>query len=333
MTDDMRDLLHKALPEALPPAEWSSQDLEKHARRSMRNRRIGFAGAALAAVVAAALALPPAVPDEPAPATPAAPNDEQPEYTLPKLDDKLGYTWEPTTESSQTKATKQITKAFVKQLASFEGVKVDDLDGEPTAFKPGDMSPVERQERELWPDDKDAEPKPLVDEKGEVYSPPVYMSTEKRYLRFPGAEQSEGVRLRVNAPGTFVDGRPEKAVAHPVGLGESGIGPSPMDVEYLADNCDGFSWKDEHGKDAKTEFDCEKTSVDEGTVLATERTDNYSNGNVAISRAVVLYRDNGTAVVIENQPSLQKPGAGGEPTLDNEQLVAIAQAIPDVTVE
>lgn len=309
----IRPTLAKALPRQLPPKAWDSRDLEDRARKSIRRNRLGAAGAALATLVAVAIAVPILIvgsdEDGPGPAT----------HSLPALDPdaEYGWTYEPAEPSA---ATGLFDKSLRKYLKQHPELNIDDAD---------DLAPVmARQTRELWT----AVPVGGEYEYGEdipgsklVYREPVYTLTgdgDERGIIFDGADTDMDERLDVTV--------------HPKGGYEPGFADVSDDPsrlprpQYLAAGCQGYKHPEQADTGAYVEFNCTTLDSKQGNEIdAVERTEVLPDKTVTVTWTVVVYRDDGTAVVVSdtvNAPKRLKI------SLSPADLAGIAESLPDVPV-
>lgn len=336
MTEEMRRSLDELLPSALPPAPWELAELETRARRRTRNRWIGAASAGLAVAAVVALVVPLAWSGFHTATPPGKERFEQPEFTLPDLDDDEYYHWGDDESTEQTKATKEITKAFWAHMKeTYDGLELYREDDLASAAPVGevDPQPIVRVDNELWTD-PDAEhngsdetfDKDDYIEPEKIHEQPLYTlwpGAEGTYseFRFAGSDHGDDLTVKVHPKGGFVEGVPDDPRPQP--------GKYPPHPQYLVENCGKFSWNKSGPVDV--EVDCRERTVSTGRVLIAERVDTSEHGSIT-QRTVVLYREDGTAVVVEDVPF--KPDAHEmSASLDADALIAIAQAIPETVVQ
>lgn len=314
----IRPTLAKALPRDLPPTSWDSRDLEERARTQIRRRRLGggiLAVALLGVALVASLTLFPRTTDVPA-------GGAKPDFPLPKLDDDRQYGWY-FQGQSRTKNTEKIGTAFWDHLREHH----PDLDAS-TASGSAEMEFI-RTQRQLWTakEWRDVyEYGPEADGSEKVYEQPVYTLAPAPGKSGPtfdtgSAEDDERITVEVYPKGGFERGTADVS-ADPTLL------PRP---EYLVDGCEGYKAKDEANELRGYKYNCVHPKAVSGQdALVVERSVNgYSNGDITVSVTVVLYRDDGTAVLASMSISAPKAIA---PTLTATELLRLAEAIPDVPV-
>lgn len=319
MSPDIRWTLDKTLPNRLPPTSWDSHELEAQAEKSIRRRRLGGGVTAVVLFAAALLAsltlFPHASTDVPA-------GGRTPSFPLPKLDDDQQYYWFPN-GFSETDATKEITAELW-----------DYLDKHHTQLRLGKLpedadAVVARTKRQLWTavetqGSYDAGPE--ADGSKMLYQQPVYS--------FATGPKFDGVRFDT---GKSVDGETLTVDVYP----KDGFKPGTADVsgepllpprpEFLVEGCEDYKANDEASGMRSFAFSCSHPDASsKRDALAVKRTVSaYDGGDTGITNTVVLYRDDGTAVVVSMTVSAPKPI---DPSLSTAELLRIAEAIPDVPV-
>lgn len=310
----IRSALDKALPERLPAPDWDSHDLENRAVTSMRRRRLG--GGLLGVVVLGLSALL-AVTLLPGPATDRPAADAKREYPLPELDESQPYHWL-FTDWSTTEATETLDRALTEHLEQEHS----------QLRAQGDVGFL-RTQRQLWTAvavGEDYEAGPQAKGSREVYQQPMYILgavPDKPGISLDTGTTTEGERLTVAVypKGGFATGTADA----------SDEPEKPPPPQYLVEGCQGYK---SHGEIAVS-FECDKVDVGtELSALAVKRTVLRIDGDEAddafeVTRTVVRYRDDGTAVVVAM--SVDAPKAIG-PSLTTAELLGIAAAIPDVAV-
>lgn len=297
------------------PREIQVDPTGKPTRPARRKAVILPAVAALAvAGTAAAVLLPgafaaaedPAESDSKADAGKAAQNVEQPEYPLPDLpplEDNQRYLWDSLDDGRQSDAADEYGAAFYDWFDAADFTFTDDSD-------------IVVQDLEIIKETQSGDGSATGDPTGEKI--PVYsVWAEAR----TGNEHGDMLSMRV----------------HPKAAFKAGAGEG---YEYLASCTDYEEQVD--GFTAAVRFDCEQTERAGGSKLLTvteSRVNSATDGLFRIKNTAVLFRADGTAVVVSDEtPSIGYTGeypvdADVTPHFGAEELTELAQSMPDTIVE
>ena len=289
-------------------------------RKVRRHRRLALAGTG-AAVVAAAVAVALAVPgvmseggtDDSGPIGEAV--VEQPAFPLPELDPDKGYYWMPLVSgSAPTDETRTLDAAYREHMATL-------IDGLVTS----DLKPMQRYERGI-------ESQAVDDAEGNnellPYSAPLYYGGGAA-VRSEDGEHQDTVTVEVSAKGSFLPGPGQP-------FGANGGAPAP----YLVPGCEDYSYNG-HGIEENrlsVDFECSTSTGPDGEqVLSVTHLLRAAGGELrSVRQYVVVYRLDGTAIVVtDNLEAIGQEVAdlrGVEPGLSEQDLLALALAMPDVVV-
>jgi hypothetical protein len=369
MSSDIRSLLDGASSTS-PPWVLDSDAVVARGRERTRRRRVRLASGAVvgvATVTAATLALtsmlaPPTGVAPPPDAGPPAGTQPPPARTLPELDPSKHYSWvsrERVDDAVGAALTKSLVDHFAqhpvlaraKVLQRGPEFEVDGVTHKVTLVTPGaagSLFGVARYTNDLVssaPPGGGEAPPP-------AFSAPVY---RLRSNVATGPDEDSTMTLdHLAGIELAVDGVGEDQLDHlrialfPKGTYRSGHDAAkqgarqPLDG-YLVEGCDAYLVTDAHPgteDDRRFDFDChESIGPDDARIVTVAAEETYLAHWISYTiNTVVVYRTDGTAVVVSDTP---QPGrhwkqgssrAPGTPSLDLTELTAIALAMPLVAI-
>ena len=340
MTHRLRDRVAGELTGAVPPSALDTDRIVKAGRRRLGARRAGLAGGFALAVVALTggiLALQPA--GGTAPVDAAA--EGQPTYPLPGLDGDKQWTWKLDGLSNggptRTEATEEITDALWSWIESRDDLAVTRYDPAANSYVPVTRETfpgVVRDTQSLY-EVADGTDTP------QGYQRPVYRLGESVYgqehddLSWTFAENADAnimddsLRLAFYPKGSFVYG------AQSARRGD----PAEPDVHNLVAGCDGYSYDAGEYAPRVGTFSCEESTGPNGErVVAVTWNETTGTTSHRTSRTVVLYRNDGNAVVVSDSAYTSSHDIDAVPAdprlvLSAEELTELAASMPDVVVE
>lgn len=346
MNDDMREIFGKALPETEPPVAFSSDSLLETGKRKRRHRAIGAFTGGVAVVAALAVSLPMAIGDG-VEVSQAAHGGQ-----LPELDSDGLYGWLEG-EAEASPASEEYGDAFWGWLEAnapgFEYIpdKYLENNGVDTSKPPT----FDRDEITLmrYADAED----PASESVTTGLIRPVYHLADSfpwdkpntwsnpgpPMVQMPGVDNLDIFDAAVYPAGTYTDGT----------KGPLPQAPAKGDENFFdLINCEGGETDNDTsilyydlGIDVPIFYDieCRETQTADGMrVVEVGETVTDKAGNlVSKANALVLYRFDGSAVVLRNLvPGREGPSrnvADMEPALGFEELTDLAASLPDDAVE
>ncbi|MEV0650414.1 hypothetical protein AB0I28_34670 [Phytomonospora sp. NPDC050363] len=359
MNEEVKNLLNGALSQP-PPTAMDGESAVAAGRRRLGRRRYAAGGGALAGVVAVAVSISLAMntvggaaPDAAASATPSPsasqggpPPTGQTPVDLPALDDGVEYYWaDMNGEYTYSVATSAYSDAFWGWVESNLPGYIDRSDD---VEHYGEEGPVYSEEDHVSGAHSlfKREEIELVefiggsgdDAKWTGYRLPAYtlIDADGWYpgvkLQLPGSTSAaESLGVRVWPKGGYTEGthRPEDG--------------SP-DQEGVFDliGCDDYEEDNGASADHSVEVTCQEGVNAEGERFVTSRTvsrlmpdeEGHDVAGADVSYWVVLYRLDGSAVELNVGTVRQYLDTDtAEPAISVEQLLALAEALPDVSVE
>ena len=360
MTTDIKSLLDRASASP-PPWVLDSDTVVARGRNRARRRRVGLASGAVVGVAAtvalASLLAPPTGAAPPASAIPTSPTAPRVD-TLPDLDPNDHFIWSSRgREDDAVGAT--LTESLVDHFADhLPGAKVvqygPEFEADGSTYKatlvtpgaPGSLFGIARYTNSLvsWAPVGPEAPVP-------AFSAPVY-----RLRTTVAADADDAMTTLDHLAGIeiAVDGVGEdqldllRIALFPAGSYRSGTDPvrqgmrQPLDG-YLVEGCEAYLVTDAHQgteDDRRFDFDCDESTgpLDERVVTVAAEETYLAHWISYTINTVVVYRTDGTAVVVSDTP---QPGrhwkqgssrAPGTPGLDLNELTAIALTVPLVTI-
>ncbi|MGH8880450.1 MAG: hypothetical protein ACRD0P_24365 [Stackebrandtia sp.] len=360
MTDDIKDLLGKALPAEPPPSTMRVEDLESRGASAARRRTwtvTGSATAGVAVITAGALLLPGmfasadnAPPSLGAASEPtydlAAEPADQPEFPLPQLDPDTVYKWQPSEETTSSAETEALSEAFWGQLSE----QFPDM--RPMAWRDGKVLEPEQYPQmvrtdyslQIAPEDY-----PKMDMAGGEdvgFHRPGYGLFEE------GEGPASGIEIQLDDDRLVTDSF--NVSVHPRGSYAEGTSdyPDPAfgkpELPYLAPGCEDYITDSQGGTaNAGVHFDCGEATGPGGEhvqQVTMTRDGGESDSKVhSKTTAVVVTLPNGNAVVASDEiqaPALSEGDESQignlsdvEPVMDYDALTAFALNLPPVVVK
>lgn len=332
MTRDLRRSIDEAFATMTPPSAITRDVIIHKGRRLRRRRRFAFAGGAtsvVAAVTALLLAFPVGG------STPPPAGVTQPEFPLPTMDPDADYVWSPMTGlepvTDATAATDDAWRAAFAAAAAETGADVY-VNVDPSAptgaewvpFSEAGYSPVVRRENRLFRVVGGSTWAPDLEETG--YVAPYFWGGDLALSRDPG-QQADVLSVRVLANGSFLPG-----------AGQPYSSPVDPPAPYAVAGCEDYTYHLDAGSSPiAVDYTCADLAGPAGErVLVVETALAKETGTFHRELAVVLYRADGTAVVVQDSLTsfdIFRPATLPDATiLDAARLLDIALAMPSVVV-
>ncbi|CAM3095842.1 hypothetical protein [Stackebrandtia soli] len=332
MTDELKRRLDDELPKGPVPFGLDMDGLVTAGRRGRRFRALAIGGGSVTAVAAvsavAIFAASVGTAGDPAPA--AGPkNVTQPEVTLPELDPDKTYEWSPLFWDEDIERT-EATEAYTEALRSvfdelYPGIDFDQEGmfgggGEPEVVDI--VNTLSKVTEVVDEGSYDVEP---------IHSQPLYETsvegenntTVAPYALFPGAEFTERLDMQVWPAGGFTTGT-----------------DGPTDLI----DCESTEYQSDFEGKAIEDITCTETTGPNGELIRQAVASTSHSGTGATYWRVhttVVYRTDGTAVVIENQVAKEDEDTGDAladlgdraPAMSLEDQITVALALPNAIVE
>ncbi|GIG67263.1 hypothetical protein [Phytomonospora endophytica] len=335
MTRELARALDEEFAALTPPSDLSGTAIVQKGRTARRRRRGAFGGAlAGVAVLVAGALLSGLLPL--GGTTPPPPGEiAQPDYPLPAMDPDAGYVWHRSGGVDQvTDATAAIDEAWRAAFTAAAAetgaelyVNIDDsapTGAEWVPFSEAEYRRVVRRENALFRIVGGTTWNPELEATGYVI--PYFWAGDLALSRGPG-QQADRLSVQVLPKGSF----------HP-GAGQPLGAPVEPSAPYAVAGCEDYTYRLEPGSSPfEVDYTCTDGAGPGGErVLAVETV--IANETSAFHRelTVVLYRLDGTAVVVEDSFvsfDAHRPGSLPDATaLDAARLLDIALAMPGVPV-
>jgi hypothetical protein len=351
--NDIKTLLDRA--SSAPLLAFDADEVVARGRARLRRRRVGLAGGVavgVAAAVAAGLALTSTV----GPTHQIGGPPSGPRYTLPDLDPGVHYYWHSQGRANDATAA-QLSEAVVDYLAAnLATAKVvaygPDFEDDGATYRRRLVSPgspdsplrLSRYTNELV----------TLSDPGSAaaYVEPVYRLWESGTPR--AEDDSVSTLDQLSGAELALDGSGQdqidllRVALFPAGGYRSGVDPAKMGARrpsdgYLVEGCETYDVTDAHkgtADDRRFSFDCVESTGSRGErVVAVAAHETYLRGGARFTlHTVVVYRTDGTAVVVSDtpRPGLDWEQGGGRvpgaPGLSLDDLTDLALALPLVTI-
>lgn len=346
MTQDLRSRLTRGLREAAPPTRITTDALIHKGRRRARVRRYALSGgvtAGVAVFAAATLMLqaglgggtpnaagdPSGSPSVDSTADPLA----QPEVTLPPIDPQNDYTW-----AGRNPTTTEESAALDTALWDFLNGRGFDMYVMPDGIEstrpldPASRPRVQRVDDELgrlapymggWTGEETGYQQPAYELKpnGELL---LQLGPEKQY--------GEYFTFKVFPKGGYLDGPAQNQDRIP----SMGFAP------HLVGGCDDYTFDSQGTTGKLADYECHDGTTSAGErYLLVDETTSSSGELITRLKTLVLYRADGSAVRLQSsldcwmEWELRPAGfyQGLEFRMDDANMVALAEALPDVIVK
>lgn len=351
MNDEIKELLGKALPPS-PPTAMDGDTAVADGRRRLGRRRYAAGGGALAGVAAVAVTISLAmntvggnggIPGVDVGASPSASASEDPgsgdpgeklfrqldpdgdgrmEVDMPVVDlpympDGTVGGWNPGFTGVDTAEAATYSDAFWAYLdqtyPGYEDLTAETMP-EDINVAPGVRSVVRDHTAQLIEQVSETESRTMR------YVMPIYILefsqggfSSPATVELPGAEHADGLGMEIYPVGGFTDG---------------------TDGIFDLAACEDYETPANGGRTLDHQLDCDESDGPNGELVRTVREDmTGSDGGWSVTLTSILYREDGTAVVVTDTVEDWEGAEVRDPELGFDDLTALAAAMPDTVVK